>query len=342
MLDKKTVFLEDIAEKMEMVNNESNIFYNAETGEFAYYNEYDRDSGTDPEEYGDGEYIDLPSQYEIHEYEIMENFAETISDARKRELLTVALEGKGAFRRFKDTLHRVELADSWYKFRSRAFIRLAREWCVENEIPYKFKNPDEYSDIDESEPVFSGNGTIDAIAHRYSCRGFTKKMPSYDDLETVAKAAVAAPSGMNRQLWRVIILKNKKLIDEMEKEGMSVMASMPDKSMYERIMSRGGKLFYNAPCMAVVPIAKAEPAGAELFDCGIVAQNIALAATALGIDSLICGLAAFCFAGESGEEFKKLLNFPEGYEIGIAVLLGYAKEPGKPHAPDYDKISFIE
>jgi nitroreductase len=341
MPSKKTVFLEDIADEMEMVNNESHTFYNTETGEFEYYIEYD-DSGIDPEKYEDGKYIPLPSQYEIHEYEIMETFTETVKDNRKRELLIVALEGKGAFRRFKDTLHRVDLADSWYKFKGRAFIRLAREWCEENKISYKFKNPDEYADIDEPESAFSGNGAIDAIIHRYSCRNFTNKMPSYDDLETIAKAAVAAPSGMNRQLWRVIILKNKKLIEEMEKEGMRVMASMPDKSMYERIMSRGGKLFYNAPCMAVVPIAKAEPAGAELFDCGIVAQNIALATTALGIDSLICGLAAFCFAGESGEEFKKLLNFPEGYEIGIAVLLGYAKEPGKPHAPDFGKISFIE
>jgi hypothetical protein len=118
---------------------------------------------------------------------------------------------------------------------------------------------------------------------------------------------------------------------------------MPDKSMYERIMSRGGKLYYDAPCMIVVPIAKAEPAGAELFDCGIVSENIALAATSLGVDNLICGLAAFSFVGEKGTEFKQRLGFPEGYEIGIAVLLGHAANPGgKPHEPDMSKISIIE
>lgn len=95
--------------------------------------------------------------------------------------------------------------------------------------------------------------------------------------------------------------------------------------------------------MIVVPIAKTEPAGAELFDCGIVSENIALAVTSLGIDSLICGLVAFSFAGEKGAEFKQRLGFSAGYEIGIAVLLGYAANPGgKPHDQDLSKITVIE
>lgn len=185
--------------------------------------------------------------------------------------------------------------------------------------------------------------TIEAIKTRYSCRAFSDKMPTDEQLQIIAEAAVASPSGMNRQLWRVIVVKNKGLLADLEAEGMKNLSAMPDKSMYERIMSRGGKLYYDAPCMIVVPIAKAEPAGAELFDCGIVSQNIALAATSLGVDNLICGLAAFSFVGEKGTEFKQRLGFPEGYEIGIAVLLGHASEPGgKPHEPDLKKISTVD
>jgi nitroreductase len=139
------------------------------------------------------------------------------------------------------------------------------------------------------------------------------------------------------------VVKNRQFIAELEAEGMKNLAALPDKSIYERIRSRGGKLYYNAPCVVVVAIAKAEPAGAELLDCGIVSENIAIAATSLGIDNLICGLAAFSFAGDKGAEFKKYLNFPDGYEIGIAVLLGYAENPGgKPHVPDLAKITWIE
>lgn len=185
--------------------------------------------------------------------------------------------------------------------------------------------------------------TIEAIRTRYSCRGFSDRIPPDEDLRVIAEAGVAAPSGMNRQLWRVIIVKNKELIDDMEAEGLRNLAAFPDNGLYNHIMSRGGKLYYNAHCMMVVPIAKAEPAGAELFDCGIVAENIALAATALGIDNLICGFSAFSFAGEKKDEFKRRLNFPAGYDIGLSVLLGYATNTdNKPHEPDLNKITFID
>jgi aminoglycoside 6'-N-acetyltransferase I len=66
----------------------------------------------------------------------MEDFADTVSDLRKNELLYVALEGRGAFRRFKDTLHRVGLSDEWYTFKHKAYVGIAREWCRENGIEY--------------------------------------------------------------------------------------------------------------------------------------------------------------------------------------------------------------
>jgi nitroreductase len=191
------------------------------------------------------------------------------------------------------------------------------------------------------------NDTLNSIFTRYSCRAFSDKAIAREELEMLTKAAVAAPSGVNRQLWRVIAVTDKTLIGDLEAEGLRIMSEYPDKSMYERIMSRGGKLFYGAPCIIVVPVAKVSPVGeaippgAELFDCGILAENVCLAAASLGIDSCMCGFTAFAFAGERREEFKKRLGFPEGYEIGIGILLGYGEKQGKPHEPDLTKISYI-
>lgn len=180
--------------------------------------------------------------------------------------------------------------------------------------------------------------TLQSISTRYSCRAFTDRMPSDADLQAIARAGVSAPSAMNRQPWQIIVLKNRGLIEELEEEGMKNLAALPDKSIYERIQSRGGKLYYNAPCMIFISVADA-----ELLDCGIVTENIALAATSLGIDSLICGLAKFSFSGEKGADFMKRLKFPEGYDLGIAVLLGYAANSGgTPHEPNPHKITWIE
>ena len=88
------------------------------------------------EKFEDDIWIAAPSQRDIREYDIMADFTETVSDPRKNELLCVALEGRGAFRRFKDTLHRVDLADEWYTFKRKAYVEIAREWCEENGIKY--------------------------------------------------------------------------------------------------------------------------------------------------------------------------------------------------------------
>jgi len=56
--------------------------------------------------------------------------------------------------------------------------------------------------------------TIETIKSRYSCRAFSDKMPPDKQLQIIAEAAVASPSGVNRQLWRIIIVKNKELIAE--------------------------------------------------------------------------------------------------------------------------------
>ena len=185
------------------------------------------------------------------------------------------------------------------------------------------------------------NDVLKAIAQRFSCRNFTGQIPKEEDLAAIAQAAIQSPSGMNRQGWQVIIVKDKCLLDEMEAEGMRVLSSFSDPSIYQRIMDRGGKLFYNAPCMIVLAVKEADPKGAEQFDCGITAQNIVLAAESLGLASLHCGLAVLAFAASKADEFKRRLKFPEGYECGIGVLLGYAKSKAAPHTPNQDKITVI-
>ena len=186
------------------------------------------------------------------------------------------------------------------------------------------------------------NETLKNIAERFSCRDYSDRKPSDEQLDLIAQAAIQAPSGMNRQQWQVIVLKNRELISEMEAEGLKTLASMPDQTMYQRIMARGGKLFYNAPCMIVIAIKEGYPKGAELVDCGILAQNIVLAATSLGINSVHCGFALMAFAGEKASSFKEKLKFPEGYECGMSILLGYANAPGTPHVPNQEKITVIE
>jgi hypothetical protein len=64
------------------------------------------------------------------------DFAEGISDQRAGRNLARTIEGKGAFRRFKDRLHRnyPDPLPAWHTFESVRAKRRAVEWLVDNSL----------------------------------------------------------------------------------------------------------------------------------------------------------------------------------------------------------------
>lgn len=74
-------------------------------------------------------FIALPSQYDVDEYRMMEDFAFALNDERHKENLLIALQGKGAFRRFKDTLIYLGIADTWYQYRDEQYKEFVLDWC---------------------------------------------------------------------------------------------------------------------------------------------------------------------------------------------------------------------
>jgi len=152
---------------------------------------------------------------------------------------------------------------------------------------------------------------------RYSCRDFAGTPLTDEQIKILVDAALAAPSAVNRQPWHVIVITDKAFIEEMDADSMEILAAAEDKSGYERIKSRGGKIFYNAPCMLMIA---SDGSDYALMDCGILSQNVSLAAHALGLGSVICGMARIPLNGPHGEEYKKRMKFPEGYTFGIAIL----------------------
>jgi hypothetical protein len=82
------------------------------------------------------QFVRLPSQFDIHEYSIMERFALEYKDRRTSAELLRSIKGKGAFRRFKDTLFDLEIQDAWYEYRRQEFEEIAIEWLEAEKIPY--------------------------------------------------------------------------------------------------------------------------------------------------------------------------------------------------------------
>lgn len=81
-------------------------------------------------------FLRFPTQHEIHEYRIMEDFIESLPTGTVQRELAAAIRGKGAFRRFKATVrfHRIE--QQWYDFLAGAYRAIAIQWCKDNQLEY--------------------------------------------------------------------------------------------------------------------------------------------------------------------------------------------------------------
>lgn len=128
-----TVKLKDIIDALEMADDASEAFLNMRTGEIEWIGEYmaeeEREQASDRLD-EDG-FIRLPTQYDIHEYGIMQDFVDSLS-GNARDILADAITGRGAFQRFKRGIRRFEIEQDWFDFRARAYVKAAEEWCVEN------------------------------------------------------------------------------------------------------------------------------------------------------------------------------------------------------------------
>lgn len=181
---------------------------------------------------------------------------------------------------------------------------------------------------------YMSNSILETIAARSSVRAFTGQKLSAGQLELLTDAALAAPSGMNNQPWRVVAVTNEELLKDIEKACFEHFKEKNMQAVLDRLESRGGTLFYNAPAVIFVPVT-----GNAKMDAGILVQNIALAAKSIGLDSVIIGLSGVIFGDGVWEE---RLQFPEGYEYGISIAVGYAEKEFKPHELDRSKVIVIE
>ena len=86
-----------------------------------------------------GDYIELPSKFDIHEYSIMERFCLSIDDSEISDTLYNLIKGSGAFQRFNNAIHKYDIVEDWHKYRDNRLKEIAIEWCQDNRIEFEEK-----------------------------------------------------------------------------------------------------------------------------------------------------------------------------------------------------------
>jgi hypothetical protein len=150
------VKLSDIIEGMEFQSDESSSFLNKKTGEVVLMTDYAMQAAEDDEPLEElpdwerelvaiareilaetGQYISLPTKFDINEYSIMERFCVSLDRQEIGDILYDLISGSGAFRRFKDAIYKYGVEDEWHTYRDNAIKEIAIEWCRENNIEFE-------------------------------------------------------------------------------------------------------------------------------------------------------------------------------------------------------------
>lgn len=149
-LQKLKLNLDEINEEMNFTNMENEVYLDTQTGEIIYvpvhlnedniYDEeyianlpeWERDMVEKVKEvYANAwvRFIAVPERGSREAYGIMVKFAKNVEDIEIAERLFDALDGRGAFSRFKRELRRYpDIEDEWYKFKAEMEKREVREW----------------------------------------------------------------------------------------------------------------------------------------------------------------------------------------------------------------------
>ena len=157
------------------------------------------------------------------------------------------------------------------------------------------------------------------ILQRQSVRKYLDKPVEKEKIEVLINAVHLAPSACNSQPWRLIIVDDPELKNNVA------------KATFNKIISFN-KFAEQAPVIAVLVIEKAKPiaqVGGLIknqeypeYDIGIAAAHFCLQATELGLGT--------CMIGWFNEKkIQELLNIPKKRKIGLAITLGYPPEEYK-------------
>ena len=181
---------------------------------------------------------------------------------------------------------------------------------------------------------------LTVMKDRFACRAYQSKPIELEKIKAITTAGLQAPSAFNGQPWHIIAIHNQTLIDEINYYVMKLLKEAEEQSNQELIDEPNDKPYYNATAMFLVLKQPQKSKWADI-DCGIVVQNMALAATGLGLGNVIVAMAETAFTGPRADEFKQKVKWPDGYEFGVGMLAGYAAQTKEPHEIDESKVTII-
>ena len=177
---------------------------------------------------------------------------------------------------------------------------------------------------------------LETIAHRRSIRRFDTRQIEEETLQKILQAGLYAPSAGGRQGVLFVVCQDREVNTRLGK--------IKRANSHPRMASGGNYVSRRQPSIADDPkLTNAfydAPTVITLFgpknflfavdDCAVAAENMMLAADALGVGSCYIGQGRPAFSDPYVQEILRKWNIPADHYAVMQLVLGYPR-PGDPH-----------
>lgn len=193
---------------------------------------------------------------------------------------------------------------------------------------YEGKEQKTTADVDTASIV------TDLMMSRRSIRAYKDSVISRETMKEILTCGINAPNGKNLQSYEIRVIDSPTLIDSITNAVVKDNPKIAERKGFKNI-------FVNAPC--VVCIAYDTKYDMAQIDCGLLGENIILAAWAKGIGSCCLGSSArWILDSPSAKPYLDQMAFSEGYELLYCIALGYPDESPEAKPRREDMIKFMD
>jgi nitroreductase len=158
---------------------------------------------------------------------------------------------------------------------------------------------------------------LDALLTRRSIRRYTDEPVTDEQVETLLRAAMAAPTAFNQRSWRFVVVRDPE-----------VRTALSQASKY------AGPLAAAPVAIVVCGDTRAEqhPGIYWVQDCTAALENLLTAANAMGLGAVWIGVHPWA---DRAAAVREAIGLPDGVEPLASVAVGHPAET-KPPAQRYD------
>ena len=158
------------------------------------------------------------------------------------------------------------------------------------------------------EKQYAQNPAIENILTRRSIRSYTDQDVEPEKIEAILEAGMAAPSGKNGQPWDFIVLTRREILDE-----------MAERLPYAKMLREAR--------VAIAVCADRTKSPYWYVDCSAAAENILLAAHALGLGAVWTATYPY---RDRMDVVKELCGLPGSYDSLCVSPVGYPAREARP------------